>query len=63
MYLYMYRYKCVCTLRERSGTIHITIITVVTSTGREAGREGGGYLGLYCVTVANKNAFLYYMCN
>ena len=35
MYLYMYRYKCVCTLRERSGTIHIKIITVVTSAGRE----------------------------
>ena len=42
MYLSMYRYKCVCTLRERSGAIHINIVTVVTSAAREEGGKGGG---------------------
>lgn len=42
MYLSMYRYKCVCTLRGRSGAIHINIVTVVTSVAREEGGRGGG---------------------
>lgn len=50
MFLYMYRYKCVCTLRERSGTIHIKIITVFTSVGKRSGlgRERGD-LSLVCI--------------
>lgn len=47
MYLSMYRYKCVCTLRERSGAIHINIVTAVTSAAtEEGGREG---VSLVCI--------------
>lgn len=39
MSLCIYRYKCTCTFRERSGTTHIRIITAITSmeTGAAVG--------------------------